>query len=104
MFKSHPSGMLQPDFSHDFRRRSVHAAGPLLWEPERLHGVIYWEASKTAARWEVSLGCCSVTGCPLHCLHGEQVWPGQPSCGVLPSDIAVGGLNPAQGALIYNLL
>lgn len=86
VFKSHPFGMLQLDFSRDFRRRSVHAAGPLLREPERLHGTICWEASEIAAGWEVSLapkapGCCRVTGCPLHRLHGEQVWPGQPSCG-----------------------
>lgn len=87
----------------------MHAAGLLLREPEWLHGAICWEASKIAAEWEVSLalkalGSCRVTGCPLHRLHGEQVWPGQPSCGVLPSDVAVGGLNPAQGALIYDLL
>ena len=109
MFKSHPFGMLQLDFSRDFRRRSVHTAGPLLREPKRLHGMICWEASKIAAGSEVSLapkapGRCRETGCPLHRLHREQVWPGQPSCRVLPSDVVVGGLNPAQGALIYDLL
>lgn len=87
----------------------MRAAGSLLREPERLHGAICWEASKIAAGWEASLaakapGRCRVTGCPLHGRHGERVWPGQPSRGVLPSDVAAGGLNPTQGALIYHLL
>lgn len=37
VFKSHPFGMLQPDFSCDFKKRS---AGALLREPQRLHAVI----------------------------------------------------------------
>lgn len=46
VFKSHPFGMLQPDFSCDFKKRSV---GALLREPQRLHGTICWEASRIAA-------------------------------------------------------
>lgn len=83
----------------------MHVVSPLLQEPKQLHGMICWEASKPAAGHKVDLalkapGCCRVTGCPLHRLHEEKVWPGQPSCGVLSSDIMVGGLNLAQGALI----
>lgn len=104
VFKSHPFGTSQPDFSRDLRRRSTHTAGPLLREPRWLHGTVCWEAPQTAAggrrAWPRELWGPAVAGCPPR----EQGWAWAAQLWAqLPADAAVGGLNAAQGALIYHL-